>query len=110
MKLVTATGFELNYKYDEGINHIVAEYDSMSDAAADAEQLTEEALTTVEFVDDNGNVMGTYHNLVLVSTEIIPDEDIFICHINLREKSKLEKDVQTLQEEMIEVQEALVEG
>lgn len=85
---------------DSGIGDLITDTDCFT-------HLTGENLEHVMFD------AGEYTNLALTSYEIIPlaaDLSEMEYHIHLREKSDMEVRVETLEEEMTEVQEALVEG
>lgn len=101
--MVTMTlkdGTAIDITRDSGIGDLVTLTDCL-------EHLTGENLKAVTFD------AGEYENLALVSYEIIPLADDLSdveYHIHLRQKDDMEVRVETLEEEMTEVQEALVEG
>lgn len=102
--MVTMTlkdGTAIDITRDSGIGDLVTETDCLT-------HLTGDNLKEVSFDD-----AGHYENLALTSYEIIPLADDLSeveYHIHLRQKDDMEVRVETLEEEMTEVQEALVEG
>lgn len=117
MYLILATEERINYKYDNGIGDIVAEYETAESAALDIAKFTPAAVANVKFYDDNDQLLGEYTDLVFEGSNVYPLYDgdpeqvvCYACQFRLREKSEIEKRVGTLEDEMTEVQEVLVEG
>lgn len=99
MKLKDNT--EIEIIRDGGIGDLITQENCFA-------HLTGENLKAVEIGD-----AGHYANLALTSFETIPlaaDLSEVEYHIHLRQKDDMEVRVETLEEEMTEVQEALVEG
>ena len=117
MYLILATEERINYKYDNGIGDIVAQYETAEAAALDIAKFTPAAVANVKFYDDNDQLLGEYTDLVFEGSNVYPLYDgdpeqvvCYACQFRLREKSEIEKRVGTLEDEMTEVQEVLVEG
>lgn len=100
MKLKDNTEIEIIRDY--GIGDLVTLTDCL-------EHLTKENLSKVEIGE-----AGHYTDLILTSYEVVPvvvdEEEVTEYHIHLREQTDIELRVGTLEAEMTEVQEALVEG
>lgn len=100
MKLKDGTEIEIIKDY--GIGNLVTLTDCI-------EHLTKDNLSVV-----NIGEAGHYTNLVLMSYEAVhveeDEQEHTEYHIHLRQKDDMEVRVETLEEEMTEVQEALVEG
>lgn len=109
MKLITVSGKEITCQYKGNISDVSAVYETQHDAFEDTTLLTADELATVRFVDGTKTV-DTYHNIVLENADILYEGDDVVCHFHFGEMSALELAIRTLQEEMVEVQEALVEG
>lgn len=120
MYLILATEERINYKYDNGIGNIVAEYDTPEEAAADIAKFTPEAVKEISFFDSNDNLLGEYKDLVFEGANTYPcfriygsddAEEItgYECNFRLREKSEIEKRLDTHEEEITELQEAVIE-
>lgn len=115
MYLLLATEERIDYKYDNGIGNIVAEYATPEEAAADIVKFTPEAVKVVKFFDDNDNLMGEYRDLVFDGADVHPvyEEEVlknYECNFRLREMSEIERRVTVLEDEVTEIQEAIVEG
>lgn len=117
MYLILATEERIDYMYDNGIGDIVAQYETAEAAALDIAKFTPAAVANVKFYDDNDQLLGEYTDLVFEGSNVYPLYDgdpeqvvCYACQFRLREKSELEKRVGTLEDEMTEVQEVLVEG
>lgn len=117
MYLILATEERIDYMYDNGIGDIVAQYETAEAAALDIAKFTPSAVANVKFYDDNDQLLGEYTDLVFEGSNVYPLYDgdpeqvvCYACQFRLREKSELEKRVGTLEDEMTEVQEVLVEG
>lgn len=114
MFLILSTEEKIDFLYDQGIGNIVASYDTAEDASADIEKFTPEAVREVKIYDDNENLIGEYSDLVFEGAEIVPverEEEIegYECHFRLRTKSAVEKRLDDHEDEITELQEAIVE-
>ena len=114
MYLILATEERIDYKYDNGIGNIVADYSSPESAAADIAKFTASSLKNVKFYDAEDNLLGEYTDLVFEGpfSEAIYDEETIVgyeYHFQLRQKSNIEKRLDTHDEEIIELQEAIIE-
>lgn len=112
MYLVLATEERIDYAYDNGIGNIVAEYETAEAAALDIAKFTHEAVKNVKFYDDNDNLLGEYSDLVFEGADVAPvgeEEVTYECNFRLREKSIIEKRLDTHDEEITELQEAVIE-
>jgi len=115
MYLILATEERIDYMYDNGIGNIVAEYDMPEEAAADIAKFTPEAVKDISFFDSNDNLLGEYKDLVFEGADVYPvyEEELlknYECNFRLREMSAIELRVTVLEDEVTEIQEAIVEG
>lgn len=103
-------GYTFQIEDGASLGHIEHIAETEAAALEVCNQLTTFNCSHVEFLHE-GMVTGTYDDLIITALPvrlILEDGRIFVT-FGLREKSDVEARVETLEEEMVEVQEAIAE-